>query len=369
MTIEDVAERLNRDPADIARWEDGASAPTYVQLERLAYDIYKRPIALFFLPAPPHERRPQSEFRTLPSFDLANLASDTYLHIRKAHAYQIALKELFEDKSPSDKKIWKNFRLDFRISPQIAAASIRGELGVGLDEQAGWADDNDALRHWRLVIEQHGIFVFKNSFKQREISGFCLQDDEFPLIYLNNSTTKTRQIFSLFHEFAHVLFNVNGMSKFDQSYVAQLPGREQRIEVYCNAVASEILIPSSDFNRQIAALPRDLRGAQDHVFATLARRYSVSREAILRRFLDLGFVDSVFYKVKAEEWDAQTKKSKGGGDWYATTGSYISDKMLQEVFRRYYRNQISGAQAAEFLGVPPKNLLGLEERVLKRAAQ
>ena len=369
LTVEDVAARLAKRPDDIANWESGADAPTYVQLERLAYEVYKRPLAIFFLPEPPQEQRPQSEFRTLPAFELDNLASDTFLHIRKAHAYQIALAELFDGQNPAERKMWHACPLNLSHSPSDAAVAIRRELGITVEEQAKWGDAEDALRHWRQAIELHGVFVFKNSFKQKEISGFCLRDDEFPLIYLNNGTTKTRQIFSLLHELAHLLFNVNGLSKFNQNYVTQLPLHERKIEVFCNAVASEVLIPSADFNKRVAELPSEMTDAPDGVFSKLARRYGVSREAILRRFLDLGRVDQRFYEEKAEEWTGQLKKSKGGGDWYATTGTYISDRMLTEVFGRYYRNQVSAAQAAEYLGVAPKNLSGLEERVLKRAAQ
>ena len=369
LTVEDVAERIAKRPDDISKWESGADAPTYVQLERLAYEVYKRPIAVFFLPEPPQEHRPQSEFRTLPAFDLNNLASDTFLHIRKAHAYQIALAELFDGKNPAERKIWQVCPLDLFHSPANAAIAIRRELGITVEAQAKWSDDSDALQHWRQLIEHSGVFVFKNSFKQKEISGFCLRDDEFPLIYLNNSTTKTRQIFSLLHELAHLLFNVNGLSKFDQSYVGHLPQHERKIEVFCNAVASEILIPSSDFDKQVANLTGTFNNTADAVFSQLARRYGVSREVVLRRFLDLGRVDQQFYEEKAAEWTGQIKKVKGGGDWYATTGTYISDRMLNEVFGQYFRNKVSTAQAAEYLGVAPKNLSGLEERILKRIAQ
>jgi len=369
MSVEDVAGRLNKSPEDVSNWESGADAPTYVQLEKLAYEVYKRPLALFFLPEPPKENRPQHEFRTLPAFDLNNLASDTFLHIRKAHAYQIALKELFDDKNPAEKQIWEVCPLTLRNSPANAAASIRQALGITLERQAAWPNDDEALRQWRQAIERAGIFVFKSSFKQQEISGFCLRDDELPIIYLNNSTTKTRQIFSLLHELAHLLFNINGLSKFDRGYVEHLPLHERRIEVFCNAIAAETLIPSSDFNQQIAELPQDMEAAQEAAIAKLAKRYSVSREAILRRFLDLGRVGKRFYEEKTKEWNSQQDKTEGGGSWYATAGSYISDKMLREVFGRYFRNQVTADQAADYLGVAPKNLLGLEELVIKRLAQ
>jgi len=39
----------------IEGWEAGASAPTYPQLEALAYKVYKHPLALFFFPEPPED--------------------------------------------------------------------------------------------------------------------------------------------------------------------------------------------------------------------------------------------------------------------------------------------------------------------------
>src|SRR5690606_14463216 len=119
------------------------------------------------------------------AFDLNNLASDTFLHIRKAHAYQIALEELFDSKNPAERKIWQVCPLDLRHSPAKVAGAIRHELGITVEAQAKWRDDSDALQHWRQAIEERGVFVFKNSFKQKEISGFCLRHGEFPLVYLN----------------------------------------------------------------------------------------------------------------------------------------------------------------------------------------
>jgi len=83
------------------------------------------------------------------------------------------------------------------------------------------------LKYWRQAVEEAGVFVFKNSFKQKDISGFCLRDEDLPIIYLNNSTSKTRQIFSLLHELAHLLLNMNGLSKFDSDYIDRLPSKEK----------------------------------------------------------------------------------------------------------------------------------------------
>ena len=318
MSIEDVAYKLKRSPEEVMAWEvPNGLSPTYAQLESLAYKVFKRPLAVFFLPAPPDEIPPMREFRTLPDADFQALHADTYVQVRKAHAFQLTLKEIFAKRNPSEPQILRDAPLDMQRPIPEQATAVRHALGISLADQVVWKSDEVALKRWRESIEAMGVFVFKAPFKQKDISGFCLPDADFPLIYLNNSTTKTRQIFSLLHELAHLLLNVAGISKFDDSYVNRLPAPERRIEQFCNKVAAEILIPSGDFARQIVDLPRNAELAEDYLFANLASRYGVSREAVLRRLRDLERVGQAFYEKKAKLWAGQ-KKAASGGDWYAS---------------------------------------------------
>ncbi|MBS4800615.1 MAG: ImmA/IrrE family metallo-endopeptidase [Stenotrophomonas maltophilia] len=367
MSVDDVATRLKRQLAEVESWESGDGAPTYPQLERLAYELYKRPLAVFFLPEPPQEVSPRQQFRTLPAEELASLSRDTYLHLRKARAYQVGLEDLYSETNPAPRKIWHHVSLQRNQDVAAQAMNIRRELGIDSPTQAQWGGDDQALKAWRSAIERTGVFVFKDSFKQKTISGFCLRDHEFPLIYINNSTTKTRQIFSLLHELAHILFDVSGISKFDTSYIRELPVREQELEVFCNAVAAEVLIPFDEFSRVTAGVPSNVDALDDAYFSGVARHFGVSREAILRRFLDAGRATRSFYESKAREWtDQMVERDGGGGSWYASKGAYLSDTLLQEVFARRLRGQLSSERAAEYLGVKPANLPGLEDLVLHR---
>ncbi|MCA3174880.1 MAG: XRE family transcriptional regulator [Burkholderiales bacterium] len=366
LSVDDVAKMLKRPSTEIEAWESGEKAPTYPQLEKLAYQIYKRPLAVFFLPYPPEEAMPQREFRTLPDADLETLSRDTYLHIRRAHAYQSALKEIFDNKNPADRCIWQSLVTSPSNSATEQANAIRAFLGITLEDQIAWKSDEIALKKWRQAIENAGVFVFKAAFKQQDVSGFCLMDENLPVVYLNNSTSKTRQTFSLLHELAHLLIGVNGLSKFDTRYIDRLPHVQRKIERFCNAVAAEVLIPSADFLQQAAQFPAAIEKASEELFSALAARYGVSREAVLRRFLDQGRISQDFYEDKAKYWVAQKTKSSGGS-WYLNQGAYLSDRFAKEVVSRHYRHQITLEQAADFLGVKPKSFAGLEERILQGA--
>ena len=87
LTVEDVAQTLSKEPAVIRAWEEGELFPTYVQLETLAYKIYKRPIAIFFFPEPPNEPQIEHSFRTLPDFEFQKLSADTRYRIVKLKRY------------------------------------------------------------------------------------------------------------------------------------------------------------------------------------------------------------------------------------------------------------------------------------------
>jgi Zn-dependent peptidase ImmA (M78 family)/transcriptional regulator with XRE-family HTH domain len=370
LSIEDVAKRLKRSIEEIRAWETGEAGPSYSQLEKLAYELYKRPLAIFFLPVPPVEPRPEAEFRALPDADLRHLRRETVLLIRRAHAYQASLIELFGGRSPVPDPLWKRVRLDVSRPVINQAATVRAALGVPAPGDGDWGppDAEDALRIWRRAIEAGGVFIFKDTFKQKEISGFCLEHPELPLVMINNSTTKTRQVFSLLHELAHILLARRAISTFDDEPINRLAPAEQKIERFCNRVTAEILVPSNDFATQVAGLPRDVEQFDEQNFAALASRYRVSREVVLRRFRDADRVSQEFYEKRKREWDAQRGGGGTGGNFYATRGAYLSERLMTEVFARYGRRQISVDEAADLIGVKPKQVGELESRFLRGLA-
>jgi len=217
--IDDVALRLKRRPEEVASWERGTHAPTYPQLEKLAYQIYRRPLTVFFLPKPPEEPEIKQEFRSLPDFEIERLAPATRYQLRKARALQISLNELNDGENPSERKIFRDLSLSTSSSIPESAAQLRSYLDITVKEQMSWASTDEALKQWRDKIEAVGVFVFKDTFKQKEVSGFCIYDNQFPIIYINNSTAKTRQIFTLFHELAHLLLHKNAIATLDEDYL------------------------------------------------------------------------------------------------------------------------------------------------------
>ena len=370
MSVEDVATRLKRkriNAETVLGWERGEGSPTYPQLEEIAYKIYKRPLALFFFPEPPQEESPRESFRTLPDSAIETLPQEIRLLIRKAKAMQINLSELYTEGNLAEKQILQDLSFDTSVSAREMARVIRDYLGIDLVEQSDWTDSATALRNWRNILESYGVFVFKDAFRADAFSGFCLYDEEFPIIYVNNSTAKNRQIFTLFHELAHLLFRTGGIDTPADDYLAYLDGDNKRIEVLCNRFAGEFLVPSDDFRQKISGIK-----ITDEAIEELANNYHVSREVILRKLLDRELIDQRFYKAKVREWhkSAKSGSAKGsGGNYYSTQGVYLGEPYLDTVFKRYYQQSISLRQVADYLGVKEKNIPGMENLLYARGGK
>ena len=364
LSIYDVALALKRTEAEVIAWEAGDGAPTFAQLDKLAYTLYKRPLAVFYFPEPPDEPTPSSEFRTLPDFEISALSSDTLYAVRQAEAMQLALKELNDGRNPSARRLFDDLKTDTNFAPTELALRARHYLGIDLDQQSKWLNTSDAFKHWRQSVEDCGVFVFKRSFKQSQISGFCLVDAEFPVIYINNSTPASRQCFTLFHELGHILLNASGVTKTDDRYIDTLMGSNRDIEVQANKFASELLVPSRDFDAMIGPNASD-----DFFIEKAARKYNVSREVILRKLLDRDMVSEDEYRVRVNEWNkqhaAERKSKKSGGNYYATQATYLGGKYLQLAFSRYYQGKCGVEQLADYLNVKVRSIPSLEQYALR----
>ena len=362
LSVEDAAARIAKSGRDLASWEAGERFPTYNQLEALAERVYRRPVALFFLPSPPDESPPASDFRTLPDPERESLEPDTLLALREARALRESARQLGDGQNPAERQIWR----DLHASPDDVlelARQAREYLGISLAGQTTWRSTREAMGEWRDRVEAAGVFVFKRSFEQRDVSGFCLDDPEFPIIVINNSTAFSRQIFTLLHELAHILFDVSGITRVDSSFIDRLTGEAGRIEVACNRFAAEMLVPEEAFPWSVFA-ERPYDGAVSDV----ARHFKVSREVILRRLLDAGRVSAAEYRDKVGEWfqEYQTLDRGTGGSYYNTQAAYLGKAFLHLAFTQFYAGRVSLPELADHLGVKARNVGRLEETLLAR---
>ena len=361
-TVETIATALKKEVSIVNDWELGERALTYVQLETLA-DKYKRPIAIFFFPEPPEEPN-IAENPTLRSSDNDRLDPGIHILLRQAYARQISLMELNLGTNPSEKKIFRDLQPRVTDSPTALAQQTRVYLNISINQQTKWSRASEALDNWRDSIEENGIFVFKDAFKDDSVDGFCLVHDEFPVIYLNNSRQPVRQIFSLFHELGHLLLGENGITRRTNPISGT-------IEAFCNQFASECLVPSDDLETQLNFSVYD-----DKRIEALANRYKVSRPVILLKLVNRGILTQEYYSEWVGQWNREHerhietgtgRKQPSGGNYHNTHAVYLGYRFIDLAFSKYRQGYCSIEQLAEYLSTKVKHLPELEDRLSKRA--
>jgi Zn-dependent peptidase ImmA (M78 family)/transcriptional regulator with XRE-family HTH domain len=361
LSLEEVAQRLGAkvEVEVLQAWENEEGSPTYPQLEKLAHEIYKRPVAVFFFPSVPKEETPTTEFRTLPDNVADELPPEIVKLYRKAKLFQLYIEELYEGEKSVTTSLLDAFEINEKSEFPLITKAIRKALGVSIEEQSEWQSAETAFKKWRDALEANGVFIFKDGFRNDDYSGFCLYHQKYPIIFVNNSMPDSRQVFTLFHELGHLLYHSGGIDFRSREAVRSFQGHYLNVEVSCNRFANEFLVPQEVFD---SFEPRISKAD----FEKLADYFSVSREVILRKYLDRGLVDADYYEKMASEWAAQAKKKgEPGGNYYYNQRTYLGERYINLVYERYYQNRISVDSVAEYLNIKVKNLPTFEYVVME----
>ena len=353
-TLADAAEKFK----SIEAWEAGDAYPSYPQLERMAHE-FKVPVAVFFFPEPPDLPKISETFRTIREADFEVLPRRIRILLRKAKAFQINVSELTDGRNPADRMITRELAIKRSASIKTLAKRVREYLGVSMETQCGWPSAQEALKNWRDILQTVGIAVFKDQFREDKFSGFCLYDDEFPLIYVNNSTSKTRQIFTLFHELAHLLFHTSGIDGLTDDVISTLTGKSQAIERTCNGFAAEFLLPDAVFEQVLVGI-----NANEASAVAIAGRFHVSREVVFRKFVDRDLITQRTYDAARERWNNQRTGGSGGNSYYNQI-AYLGRDYINLAFSQYYKNRITDTQLAEYLDMKPRHVSTLEDYVFR----
>ena len=278
--IDEIANKLKTSVENYEKIEAGIKKPTFRQLELLS-KYFNRPLSTFFLPEPPKEDLIVSSFRVLPK--VQNLYSkEFYLALRKAHYYQSVARELTNAMGYNISAPINEYNL--RNSPEKSAQIERENIGISIEKQLKWKNAYEAFNNWRRVIEEKNILVFQFKFPLEDARGFCLIDNP-PVIVINSSDNILARIFTLLHEYAHILIGISEI--YTEEIVI-----DKQIENWCNLFTAEFLIPARivketpDFE-DIIKLKKDALQTLEN----LSSKYKVSKKALLVRLKTLDIID------------------------------------------------------------------------------
>lgn len=369
VTIEEAAKVAGVEPAILEGWERGEGAPSLSKVRRLA-EKYKRPLAVFYLPEPPLDFAPLKDFRRLPG-EVAGIESTKLAFtIRRSQARREVALELFAESEAKPPAF--DLHADLKENEEVVGARLRDWLKVTLEKQFAWTEEQHPFTGWRTALEDRGVLVFQApGIDVGEMRGFSIAEFPLPAITVNSKDVLAGRTFTVLHELSHLALRITGLC--DMIEIAPRPPEEQRVEVYCNAVAAAALMPRNAF---LAEPPlKEKRRPDDwpdDVLKMVGDRYGTSKVAVLRRLLTFGLTTSKYYQQRVDEWEDDFRKNPPPKRKMRVTQARKVVNASGPLFVRlvldaYFRRTITGGTVADYLGTKLKHLDRIEQIMSRRS--
>jgi Zn-dependent peptidase ImmA (M78 family)/transcriptional regulator with XRE-family HTH domain len=363
--LEQVAAKMSINVDVLREWESGQNErPSIAQVRKLG-EIYKRPLAVFFLQEPPTDFDAQREFRRLPGVTPQNESPEMRVALRAALFRREAARDLYEQLGEPIPVF------EGKASPkedsEAVGRRIRDTLGISWDAQLAWPSAHAALNGWRSAVERLGVLVFQSSdMSVEEMRGISIPHGPLPVILLNSADAPHGRIFTLLHELAHILLTNAGHET--SSLEGQRKPEDQKLERISNRFAAAALMPRQDFLAEILRYPGAAEGDEDSLRKLAFRRIKVSPEAILRRLVELHRARPSVYRNMRRGWQQRSwyspPQGEGGPPYEVRVIANVGRPFVSLVLDGYRRSAVSSSDVSDYLGMQLKYL----DRVARQLA-
>ncbi len=347
-------------------WERGQSRPSVSQLRRLG-KVYRRPIAVFYLPEPPQGFTVPKDYRR-PDASFPQAGSPGLLfEVRQAHSRREVLTEILEsiDEAPSPVRI----SATTAEAPENVAEGISAFLGLSMEDRVVWKSPYDTLNGWRAAFERAGILVFQMyDVPWEEARGFSLHAEILPVVVVNAKDAPNGRTFTMLHEIAHLALRDGGICDLSQHDPAS--GATNQIEAFCNAVAAEVLMPRLEFTQDPMVVSNG-SGQQWTAadISALTNKFHCSRDVALRRLLDFNFISMESYRWMRSQFAVAGRPSGQGFPQPAqTVVSKLGRLYVNSLLTGFYQDYITGSDLADLLEVRLKHLPRIEAILSKSSS-
>ena len=355
---EDILKRFPR----INKWISGKENPTFKQLEKIS-NFLRIPFGYMFLENPPEENIMAAEFRTINNKlpKISKNLKDTIMEMDKRRNWMSDYrKNLGWNKlsviSEFNKHKTNNINTNARLAKNL----------INLKEH--WYETvrslPDAFNLLRRKLEDAGILVMQSGIvgnKTRrkldinEFRAFMLYDEVSPLIFINSNDTRAGKIFSLIHEYIHVLYEQEDIY-LDTTETTII--NEQDI----NRLTAEFLIPEKHLR-----LLWNIEQEPITQTKNLGEFFKVSSLALAIKLKDLTLINStVLETIKNKSFSDFEKRGTRASkeiSFYNVFKSRVGPVFTQAVIRSAEAGDLGYANAFRLLGIRGKTYDRLKEEV------
>lgn len=306
----DAASSASISPARLEKFEAGDLEPSFIQIQKLA-DVYGLPSYLLASRSLPNLPQALPDFRRSDPGP-ARLSPSGMRRIwssEKIASFARQLDQAVERPVPS----WAK---DVPIgNPTVSRATILREFFDdwmarrvrGLDFTG--APEQVFFGSFRLFLEVQGTIVNVNDAPADDFLGFYINHNEsMPLSFVNRKiSSRKAQLFTLVHEYAHLLANAEGVSN---PFVVR-----NSIERTCNKFAAEFLSPLAAFQSFVERQGRTMRSDPYDLIRFVSERSLLSQHATAIRLVEADYISRGFLhswetarsKVITQEKDNETE--------------------------------------------------------------
>lgn len=316
----------------VRSWIEGEKHPTMRQLEDFADSMYV-PCGYLFLDTPPTEVMPIPLFRG--SSIASNMNLNVYETVLTMQYRQEWLEEFIKNELDGEELSFVN---SMSVNDGVDKVVDRIRELLNLDENWAFTERDSASAANKLSQQMEAIGVVtsfngvvgNNTHRKisvEECRGFALVSSIAPFVFVNNDDAKSAQLFTLIHEFTHLLLGISaGFGGIDDSH-------DDISEKFCDQVAATFLVPKMLFVAQWKMSEGSIEKC--------AKKFKVSPLVIARRAYAMNMLSAhdyqEFYNRYKAIWKNPKKVSESGsGNFYLSAA-----KRVGRLFGAYVNTAVS----------------------------
>jgi Zn-dependent peptidase ImmA (M78 family)/DNA-binding XRE family transcriptional regulator len=339
MSEEEIARKLKLSKSKYLSIENGYEKISQNNLIHLA-DIYKRPLIAFYsvdinqATELPHDYRLNRDKK---------VSSEVFLAKRKALYLAEELRAI-----TGRKTVLPEFNIS--VSAIELANKVRSLLEIDFDflKEVIERKEETPLNYYKSLIEENFFIpVLEHSLKSSGVRAFSVFGDVSVMV-LNESDSNEIRLFSLFHEFCHLLKRQDGICTVD----IEKDKDNQPEEKYCDEFAAYLLMPERQLRSAIKEYPvTTLKQLND-----ISKVFGVSKMVTIIQMKTLGIIDQIQFVSLKSKLEALPKKRFGKRNWEQTYIKRTSRLVLKNLIDSYKKGDLTYTSLSTITGIKDKYL-------------